>query len=126
MPLYWTIDSELKTVNIVAEDDVTLADALAFFDAIEEAAALPYNKLFDGSRGRASMTAEELMAVVVRIRSQHGLSAMGALAVVASPEQSHQFARLLGAAAVADRPLKVFDEVTPARRWLGAQRPVRP
>jgi hypothetical protein len=72
------------------------------------------------------MTAEELMAVVVRIRSQHGLSAMGALAVVVSPEQAHQFARLLGAAAVADRPLKVFDEVTPARRWLGAQLPVRP
>ena len=126
MPLYWTIDSGLRTVNIVAEDDVTLADAMAFFDAIEEAAALPYNKLFDGSRGRAAMTAEELMAVVVRIRSQHGMSAMGALAVVASPEQSHQFARLLGAAAVADRPLKVFDELTPARRWLGAQRPVRP
>jgi hypothetical protein len=43
MPLYWTIDSELKTVDIVAEDDVTLTDAMAFFDAIEKAAALPYN-----------------------------------------------------------------------------------
>jgi hypothetical protein len=125
MPLYWTIDSELKTVDIVAEDDVTLADAMAFFDAIEQAAALPYNKLFDGSRGRAAMTAEELMAVVVRIRTQHGLSAMGALAVVASPEQARQLARLLGAAAVADRPLKVFDELKSARRWFAAQLPAR-
>ena len=104
---------------------MTLADAMAFFDAIEGAAALPYNKLFDGRRGRAAMTGEELMAVIVRIRSHHGLSAMGALAVVASPEQAHQFARLLGAAAVADRPLKIFDELTPARRWFAAQHPVR-
>lgn len=126
MPLYWTIDSRLRTVDVVAEDDVTLADAMAFFDATEAAATLAYKQLFDGSRGRTSMTGEELMAIVVRIRSQHGMSAMGALAVVASPEQSHQFARLLGAAAVADRPLKVFDEVTPARRWLEAQLPVRP
>ena len=70
-------------------------------------------------------TAEELMAVVVRIRNQHGLSAMGALAVVASPEQAHTLARVLGAAAVADRPLKVFDELKAARRWFEAQLPAR-
>ena len=125
MPLHWTIDSQLRTVDIVAEDDVTLADAMAFFDAIEGAAALPYNKLFDGRRGRPAMTAEELMAIVVRIRSQHGLSTMGALAVVASPEQAHYLARVLGAAAVADRPLKVFDELKAARRWFEAQLPAR-
>ena len=125
MPLHWTIDSQLRTVDIVAEDEVTVADAMAFFDAIEEAEALPYNKLFDGRRGRAAMTAEELMAIVVRIRSQHGLSTMGALAVVASPEQAHHIARILGAAAVADRPLKVFDELRTARRWFEAQRPAR-
>src|SRR5258708_36403751 len=78
MPLHWTIDSQLSTVDIVAEDDVTVADAMAFFDAIEDAAALPYNKLFNGTRGRAAMTGEELMAGVARIRNQHGLSAMGA------------------------------------------------
>lgn len=126
MPLYWAFDSNLRTVDVAAEGDVTLADALAFFDATETAATLAYKQLIDGSRGRAAMTAEELMTIVARIRSQHDMSAMGALAVVVTREQAHQFARLLGAAAVADRPLKVFDDLRSARRWLDAQAPVQP
>ncbi len=121
MPLTWTIDSQTRTVEIVAEGDVTFDEALAYFNALEQSPALPYKKLIDGVRGRAAMSGEELMAVVARIREQHALSVMGALAVVASREQAHELARLLGAAAVADRPLKVFDDLKPARRWLRAQ-----
>ena len=51
----------------------------------------------------------------------HALGAMGALAVVATAGQAERIAGLLGAAAVADRPMKVFDDVTQARRWLEAQ-----
>lgn len=126
MPLHWMIDSRLRTVEVTAEGDVTLAQAMAFFDAIEGAGALAYSKLLDGIRGRAAMTPDEVIAVAVRIRAQHGLSHMGALAIVVSPEQAEKFIRVIGAAAVADRPLKVFDDVRPARRWLMAQAPRRP
>ena len=51
---------------------------------------------------------------------------MGALAVVATAEQAERIARLLGAAAVADRPMKVFDDVKQARRWIEAQPPPLP
>lgn len=118
MPLHWTIDADEQRVDIVAEGDVTLADAMAFFEAIEKANALPYHKLLDGSHGRAAMNPEELMEAAVRIRQQHGMSAVGALAVVATREQALKAARLLGAAAVPDRPMKVFDNLRPARRWL--------
>ena len=121
MALNWTIDSRLRTVDIIADGEVSAVDAMAFFDAIEGAAALPYNKLLDCTHGSSAMTPEDLMSIVARIRAQHGLSVMGALAVVATPEQARLLARLLGAAAVADRPLKVFEELRPARRWLGAQ-----
>lgn len=126
MPLHWTINSQMRTVDVVARDEVTVADAMAFFDATEGAAALSYKMLIDGSGGWATMTGEDMMALVVRIRHQHRLSVMGALAIVVSPEQAHQFARVLGAAAVADRPMKVFDELKPARRWLEAQLPAWP
>jgi hypothetical protein len=46
--------------------------------------------------------------------------------VVATAEQAGRIARLLGAAAVADRPMKVFEDVKPARRWLEAQPPRLP
>lgn len=121
MPLHWTIDSRLRKVDIIADGEVSAADAMAFFDAIEVAEALSYNKLLDCTGGTSGMTPEDLMSIVARIRAQHGLSVMGALAVVATPEQAQRLARMLGAAAVADRPLKVFEALRPARRWLEAQ-----
>lgn len=126
MALYWTIDSRRRTVDIVADGDVTMADAMRFFDAVEGANALSYSKLLDGTRGQAAMTPDDVLSIVVRIRGLHALGTMGALAVVATAEQAQRIARLLGAAAVADRPMKVFDDVRLARRWLEAQPPRSP
>ena len=125
MALHWTIDSRRRTVDVVADGDVTMADAMRFFDAVEGANALAYNKLLDGSRGQATMTPDDVLSIIVRIRGLHALGTMGALAVVATAELAQRIARLLGAAAVADRPMKVFDDVRQARRWLEAQ-PLRP
>ena len=126
MALHWTIDSRRRTVDVVADGDVTMADAMGFFDAVEGANALAYNKLLDGSRGQATMTPDDVLSIIVRIRGLHALGTMGALAVVATAEQAQRIARLLGAAAVADRPMKVFDDVRQARRWLEAQPPRSP
>ena len=121
MTLYWTIDSRKRTVEVVADGDVSMADAMAFFDAVEGANALSYSKLLDGAGGRAAMTPDDVLAIIVRIRGLHALGTMGALAVVGTAEQAQRIARLLGAAAVADRPMKIFDDVKVARRWLEAQ-----
>lgn len=126
MALHWTIDSRRRTVDIVADGDVSMADARAFFDAVEGAGALSYSKLLDGTRARAAMTPDDVLSIIVRIRGLHALGTMGALAVVATAEQAQRIARLLGAAAVADRPMKVFDDVRQARRWLEAQPPRSP
>ena len=57
----------------------------------------------------------------MEIRSHHSLGKVGALAVVANPEQTKPFARVLGALALADRPMRLFDSPTRARHWLDAQ-----
>jgi hypothetical protein len=121
MALYWTIDSRRHIVEVVADGEVSMANAMALFDAVEGANALPYKKLLDGTGGYASMSPDDVLTIIVRIRGLHALGTMGALAVVATPEQAQRIARLLGAAAVADRPMKVFDDVRLARRWLEAQ-----
>jgi hypothetical protein len=121
MALYWTIDSRKRTVDVMADGDVSMADTMAFFDAVEGANALPYNRLLDGTGARAALTPDDVLSIIVRIRGLHALGTMGALAVVATAEQAQRIARLLGAAAVADRPMKVFDDVKLARRWLEAQ-----
>ena len=121
MPLYWTIDSRAELVSAVAEGDVTLADAMTFLRTLSGAKVTHYRKLFDGRAGRSTMTAQELLMITAEIRAHHGLGKVGALAIIAHPEQTEPFARVLGALALADRPMRLFDNPTRARNWLDAQ-----
>ena len=51
---------------------------------------------------------------------------MGALALVATSAQTWLFARLLGALAAADRPIKVFENYRQARNWIREQQDAQP
>jgi hypothetical protein len=122
MPLYWMIDSKERLFTGSGEGDVTLADAMALLDALAGARALSYRKLFDDRAVQSSMTGEELLAVCVSIGPYHEQTTVGALAIVCTPEQTVEFARLLGALAAADRPIKMFPSLRQAHTWLGHQR----
>lgn len=121
MPLYWIIDSRTELISAVAEGDVSLADAMIFLRTLSGAKVIGYRKLFDGRTGTSSMSEQELLMICAEIRSHHGLGKVGALAVVANPDQTEPFARVLGALALADRPMRMFDNLTRARNWLDAQ-----
>src|SRR5215212_1678257 len=118
MPLYWTIDSKERLFTGSGEGEVTFADAMALLDALAGAKALSYRKLFDGRAVQSSMTGEELLAVCFRIRAYHEQGPVGALAIVCTPEQTVEFARLLGALAAAARPIKMFAGLQQAQTWL--------
>jgi len=120
--LYWTIDSKERVFTGSGEGDVTFADAMALLDALAGAKALSYRKLFDGRAVQSPMTGEELLALCARIRGYHEQGPVGALAIVCTPEQTVAFARLLGALAAADRPIKLFPSLRQAHTWLGYQR----
>ena len=121
MPLYWIIDSRAELVSAVAEDDVSLDDVMTFLRTLVGAKVTGYRKLFDGRAGTSSMSAQELLMICVEVRAHHSLGTVGALAVVANPEQTEPFARVLGALALADRPMRLFDNPMRARNWLDAQ-----
>ena len=122
MPLYWTIDSKKRLFTGVGEGDVTLADAMSLLDVLAAAKALSYRKLFDGRAVQSAMTGDELLTVCARIRTYHEQGPVGALAMVGTDEQMEKFARLLGALAAADRPIKVFTSLRPALSWLDLQK----
>ncbi len=121
MPITWTIDHDQRLLTAVCEGDVTLRDIEGYLDAAVVAGTMPYRKLFDGSRGDSAMTDEEMMALGARIRAYHGMGTMGALAIVVVTEHTHGLARLFGALAAADRPIKIFSDLRAARRWLERQ-----
>ncbi|GEP58467.1 hypothetical protein [Reyranella soli] len=123
MPLYWTIDSRKRLFTGVGEGEITFADAISLLEALAGAKALSYRKLFDGRAVQSAMTGDEVLAVCARIRAYHDQASVGALAMVGTQEQTVKFARLLGALATADRPMKLFTSVRQARSWLEHQQP---
>lgn len=121
MPLYWTIDSKARLFTGVAEGNVSLTDAIELLEAMAGAKAMAYRKLFDGRAAIPTLTSDELLSLCARIRGYHEQGMMGALALVATPEQTMNFARLLGALASAKRPIKVFGNPRQARNWIEDQ-----
>ncbi len=119
MPLYWTIDSRPKLVTITCEGEVTRADLVEYLDVVEGAGALSYRKLFDGTAFQTSMTALDMLEIGARFRSYHNRP-IGPLAIVLPPDKADVFARTLGILAAADRPMRVFKRLAPARRWIEA------
>lgn len=117
MPIHWTIDSRRRLVVVTAEGDVTRMDAEEYLDVVEGSGALAYRKLYDGRAGNLVMDHEELMAVAARIRNYHD-HPVGPLAIVLPDDVVDPAARMLGVLAMADRPLKLFSSLAPARRWI--------
>jgi hypothetical protein len=118
MPLYWTIDSKARLFTGVAEGNVSLNDAIGLLEAMAGAKAMTYRKLFDGRAAMPTMTPDEMLSLCANIRSYHENGMMGALAIVATGEQTMLFARLLGALASAKRPIRVFENLRQARNWI--------
>lgn len=100
---------------------MTFDDAMCLLEALAGANAPTYRKLFHGRGVQSAMTSDELLGVCAKIRTYHEQGAVGALAIVGTPEQTLMFARLLGALASADRPMKVFSSRKQARNWLDQQ-----
>lgn len=121
MPVHWKIDSRKRLLTVVAEGDVTRVDADAFLDVLESGDLISYRKLFDGMAGTTSMTAEDFMAIGVRIRTGHQVGSVGALAVALTAEKAQLVSRVLGIMASAKRPMRLFDDVDDARRWIVRQ-----
>jgi hypothetical protein len=123
MPLEWTINLENRAMTAVATGDVTRAEVDAYLDAIMANAALGFCKLFDASQASTSMGADDLLALGMRMRSMHFEGPMGPLAIVVPPERGEHVERMFGMIAAADRPMRIFVDLTRARRWFLDQTP---
>jgi hypothetical protein len=121
VPITWTIDHDRRMLNAVCQGNVTLPDLEEYLDAVVVAGSMPYRKLFDGTQGDLMITDDELMLLGARVRAYHTVGPMGPLAIVMVTEHTRGLARLFGALAAADRPIKIFRDVRAARRWLDAQ-----
>ena len=93
-------------LTAVCQGDVTLLDLEEYLDA----AVVAEHALSQAGRRCATMTMRS-----GRIRAYHRM------AIVVVTEHTHGLARLFGALAAADRPIKIFRDARAARRWLEDQ-----
>ena len=118
MPLHWTIDATEKLVTATAEGGITRAEFEAFLDAVGGADAHGYRKLFDGAQAEPQMKPHDILALGARMRAAHTAGPIGALAAVVPRDMVDELGRVLGILATARRPMRVFREIEPARKWI--------
>lgn len=121
MSFHWLIESRTQRVTITADGDFTRADVESYLKAVEASGAVTWSKLFDGRFSRSAMSQEDMLALGALFRSYHVRGPVGPLAVVVADAQVDRVNRLLGILATADRPMRVFRELEPARRWIDQQ-----
>lgn len=118
MAIDWIIDSKKKLIIVSAEGEFTFTEVWAYLEAVAGANALEYRQLLDLSQAFTQLTPGEAMELGVRMRMQHSQFAAGPVAVVMPEQQSDPVARLLGIMATAERPMRLFNELEPARQWI--------
>lgn len=118
MPLHWTMESKIQLVTVVAEGDVTRSDVEAYIAMSSGANVLEWRKLFDARKGRAIFTDQDVNALGARIREGAAVRVVGPLAFVMPEVETPQLMRFLGFLAAAKRPMRLFHEIAPARRWI--------
>ena len=118
MALHWTVQSHLRLVTVTAEGDVTRSDVEAYFNMSNGANIVEWRKLFDARNGRAVFTGQDVNALGVRIREAATVREVGALAFVMPEIETPELMRFLGFLAAAKRPMRLFRDIDPARRWI--------
>jgi hypothetical protein len=121
LPLKYTIDHSARLVHVECTGTVKLQEILDYLDAVAVGNAMPYDKLFDTTKGQFPLSDEDMMTLGARVSAYAHMDPRGPVALVVGNDETnllaHRFANLGGAS----RPAKVFRTVDEARAWLSSQ-----
>jgi hypothetical protein len=122
MPIDFTIDHPAKRVVARAHGAVSLADVLAYFDAIMVENAGRYPKLFDAREATFELSDDDMMVVGARA-SLYATFSPGPTAFVLDPTpgaagNASIFIRRYQNLARGGREMELFDSRDRAEQWL--------
>jgi hypothetical protein len=80
--------------------------------------ALPYAKIFDLGSASWGLTDDDMLVLGARIRAYPALAAFGPIAIVAATDVLDAHAQMFAALADVQRPLRIFQDVSTAQKWL--------
>ena len=113
-------------VVCMAEGAVALPDMLAYFRALDEAKAFPFQKIFIATAGVSRLSQGDLTIVANELRSRRKAGPFGEVAVVAGTSRNNDLADIFRMLSKVDRPLFICATIHDARQWLARRRASRP
>lgn len=122
MPLSWKIARLEQMVVCTAEGTIMLPDMLAYFSALDQAGAFPYQKIFIATAGVSGLSQEDLGVVAHELKSRRKMGPFGEVAVVAGTSRNNELANIFRTLSQVDRPLFICATIHDARRWLAKRR----
>ena len=120
MPVSLEIDAARRMVTAVLSGRISIDDILGATDKVMVADAFSFAKLVDFGTATADLTDDDLRMIGARFQAylSHVKGRKGPFAIVATNQIGRNRARMIAALSAAERPVKVFDDVAEARRWL--------
>lgn len=122
MPLSWKIAPLEQMVVCTSEGIVTLPDMLAYFRALDQARAFPYQKIFIATAGISVLSQDDIGIVAKELQSRRRTGRFGEVAVVAGASYNNALADIVRMLSRVDRPLHVCATIHDARQWLARRR----
>jgi hypothetical protein len=121
MPIEYTIDHDKRFVHARVLGVISLKDIEDFTDAVVAQNALPYRKLFDGSRGEGTYDDQGVMNLAARAAAYASLAKRGPLALIPRPNHGADLARRYVNLGKFTGEAQIFDTVDEAMKWLDSQ-----
>ena len=122
MPARWKFDHAKRLVEVVLTGDTSAEEATRFFEELEAADAIPYDKLFDAVEATPRID-EKIMAIVGKRVASY--KSDGLLAVAVPGAYFDGLAKLFLLAVDVSNRARVFRTVTEARQWLDSAERVK-
>ena len=120
MPLTWTVDRELRLVEIKGTGRLHQRDIADYLASIIKARAAAYSALFDISAAEVELSSAELTAFSQQVQMP-GAKGAGAIAIVVSSEAERELADHFARRARGGRACRLFADAAQARAWLETQ-----
>lgn len=126
MAIDWTISHAEKLVLATVPAGAKRSDYVTFLAGVADANAVGYRKIVDIRFATLEFKIADVRAYGQIVMTWGKDSKPGPTALIVNSEISSDFAELFRQYARADRPVRVFTDIEPARAWLDEVAPVAP
>jgi hypothetical protein len=120
VPIVWGVDHRDRLVVVTVQGVARYQDIEEYLDSLSEPATRSFRKIFDIGHSSVELTETAEAAIGARIRDGVSTEPVAPVAIVAVADQAYTQLQPFEALAGAIWPLKVFRDLSAARRWLDA------